>query len=103
MIKQVEASDCGPACLVSVLAHYGRTEPIHAIRNVVGTTVSGTNLARLFQGAQKLGCDAKALEADTDGLQTLELPCILHWDNRHWVVLWKIQSKRGQPPRFWVE
>ncbi len=102
MIKQAEVSDCGPACLVSVLAHYGRTEPIHAIRNVVGTTLSGTNLARLFQGAQKLGCESKALEADTVGLQTLELPCILHWDNKHWVVLWKIRSKRGQSPRFWV-
>jgi ABC-type bacteriocin/lantibiotic exporter with double-glycine peptidase domain len=93
-VKQHDISDCGPACMVAILAHWGRLEPIHSLRDLSGTTLSGTSLAGLLRAAKKLECDSKAFEADLDGLRTLELPMVLHWDHRHWVVLWKI-GKRG--------
>ena len=95
-VQQHDISDCGPACLVAILNHWGRLEPIHALRDLSGTTLSGTSLAGLLRAAKKLECDTKALEADLEGLQSLELPVVLHWDHRHWVVLWKIDAKRAR-------
>jgi ABC-type bacteriocin/lantibiotic exporter with double-glycine peptidase domain len=100
--KQPSQIDCGAACLSSVLEFYGNIQSNHQLRSIMGTSTSGTSLYGLARSARKLGLEAKALEADTHGLGTLELPCILHWENKHWVVLWKIQLKRGQKPHFLI-
>jgi ATP-binding cassette subfamily B protein len=86
-------SDCGPACLSSVINFYGGSVSLDEIRRITGTTKKGTKLLGLFQGAKQLGFDVTGLEAKgIDNLRELDQPAILHviLENRlqHYVILY---------------
>ena len=107
VVRQVDATDCGPACLATVLAYWGRLEPIYRLRELAGTTQAGTSFLGLYRAAGQLGIEAKAFAADVEGLETLELPLILHWEHNHYVVLFQLKQERallGDPAtgRRWV-
>lgn len=55
VVRQVDRTDCGPACLATVLGHWGREEPLYRLRELAGTTQSGTSLLGLMRAAQRLG------------------------------------------------
>jgi ABC-type bacteriocin/lantibiotic exporter with double-glycine peptidase domain len=107
-IRQVDSTDCGPACLASILATWGRSEPLYRLRELAGTTQGGTSFLGLMRAAKKLSVTAKAFEADTEALSQLDLPAVLHWQGKHYVVLWKIRGQRAllgdpaQNKRHWV-
>ena len=65
-VQQHDISDCGPACMTAILAHWGRLEPIHALRDLSGTTLSGTSLAGLrrvvWTGNKNLGKPVRGAE-----------------------------------------
>ena len=94
---QPDAKDCGPTCLKIIAKHYGQTIPIQKLRNLSETTREGSNLQTLSDAAEKIGfrtlgvklCAAKLIEAP--------LPCVLHWNNNHYVVLYEspLTPKRG--------
>lgn len=72
-------SDCGVACLASIINYYGGYHSLDEIRRLTGTTKTGTKLLGLYQAAKSLGFEAKALEAEgIDSLQELSQPAILH-------------------------
>ena len=107
VLRQVDSTDCGPACLATVLAYWGRLEPLYRLRDLAGTTQAGTSFAGLYRAASKLNVEIKAFGADLEGLKTLELPLILHWEHNHYVVLFRLTPKRallGDPAtgRRWV-
>jgi ATP-binding cassette subfamily B protein len=54
-IRQVDQTDCGPAALATVLASYGRFEPIYRLRDWAGTTQSGTSLPGMIRAAKGAG------------------------------------------------
>ncbi|ANE44996.1 ABC transporter [Deinococcus puniceus] len=93
MNKQVDSTDCGPACLATVLAYWSRHEPLYRLRELAGTTQSGTSMYGLLRAAQALNLEAAAYQADLDGLNELSLPVILHWEHNHYVVLLKLTPK----------
>ena len=95
MISQVDTVDCGPACLATVLAHWGKRESLHHLRELAGTTQTGTSLFGLYRAAKSLGLEARALEVDLERLRNLTLPVILHWDNNHYVVLAKLTEHKA--------
>jgi ATP-binding cassette subfamily B protein len=77
--RQQDQSDCGVAALLSVMRFFGGDESLERIRELSGTTKQGTTLLGLFQAAQQLGLEAKAMQADsTENLKTAPFPCILH-------------------------
>lgn len=90
-VRQTDQSDCGPACLATVVLHYGRAISREALREAAGTDKAGTNLAGMKKAAERLGFSAKALKGDKQGLKTVPLPCVLHVKNTeglgHYVVL----------------
>ncbi|MDG5766895.1 peptidase domain-containing ABC transporter [Balneolales bacterium ANBcel1] len=77
-IRQHDQSDCGVACLASVIRYYGGEAGLEKLREESGTTISGTTLLGLFQAAPKFGLIAEPYEADIPNLKEQTDPCILH-------------------------
>lgn len=78
-VMQQGVSDCGVACLLSIIKFHGGDARLEYLREISGTSVKGTTLLGLYQAAQKLGLNANGLEADDIAqLQTLTSPAILH-------------------------
>ena len=89
-IRQDAEEDCGAACIATVSAQHGKTLSISRVREVVGTTATGTTLLGLKRGAENLGFHARAAKADgslLEQLHDLPLPVICHWNGNHWVVV----------------
>jgi ATP-binding cassette subfamily B protein len=77
-IRQHDLSDCGVACLSSLVKFYGGDVRLEKLRELSGTTRQGTTLLGLSQAAEQVGIDAEAFEADILNLQKHNAPCILH-------------------------
>lgn len=96
-VQQHGQSDCGPACLASIIKFHGGEHSLDEIRRITGTTQTGTKLLGLFQGAKDLGFEVEGLEAESiENLKELESPAILHviLENRlqHYVVFYGFQG-----------
>lgn len=89
-VLQTQASECGLACLVMVSNHYGRGSSLHESRQRFGPSLRGMNLAGMIRIAGKLGLQARPLRLELDDLPKLKLPCVLHWDLNHFVVLTRV-------------
>ncbi|MEP7095476.1 MAG: cysteine peptidase family C39 domain-containing protein, partial [Flavobacterium sp.] len=91
--KQADQKDCGPTCLKIVAKHYGKTIPIQELRDNSETTREGSNLLFLSDAAEKVGFRTLGAKLDVKGLDEVPLPCILHWNKNHYVVLYKIKKE----------
>ncbi|WP_291399531.1 peptidase domain-containing ABC transporter [Daejeonella sp.] len=77
-VLQQDQSDCGVACLLSLINYYKGTNSLEKLRELSGTTITGTTLLGLYQCANQVGFTAEAFEADMPNLKALNEPCILH-------------------------
>lgn len=77
-IQQHDQSDCGVACLLSLIQYYGGSNSLEKLRELSGTTKQGTTLLGLYQAANKLGFDAQGNEADIQAVIDHKEPLILH-------------------------
>lgn len=91
---QADAKDCGPTCLKIVSKYFGRTINIQQLRDYSETTREGSNLLFLSDAAERIGFRTLGVKLDLESLQEAPLPCILHWNKEHYVVLYDI--KKGQ-------
>jgi ABC-type bacteriocin/lantibiotic exporter with double-glycine peptidase domain len=78
MVLQQDQSDCGVACLLSVIKYYRGNSSIETIRKLSGTNITGTTLLGLYQAANSLGLKAEGCEADIAALVKHPCPVILH-------------------------
>jgi len=79
IVSQLDQSDCGVACLASIVKHYRGSVSLERLRDLSGTSIQGTTLLGLYQAAQHIGLDAEGLEADCiDNLKEISAPVILH-------------------------
>lgn len=92
--KQMDQMDCGATCLRIVFKYYGQMVSIHKIRKLCQTTKNGVNLLGISEAAEKLGFRTYGVRLSLEQLNQIELPCILHWNQNHFVVLYKI--RRGK-------
>lgn len=92
-LKQADQKDCGPTCLKIIAKHYGKTIPIQELRDNSETTREGSNLLFLSDAAEKIGFSALGIKTTVKGLDEVPLPCILHWNKNHYVVLYKIRKE----------
>jgi ATP-binding cassette subfamily B protein len=90
--KQTESKDCGPTCLKIISKHYGKTINIQELREYSETTRDGSNLLMLSDAAEKIGYRTLGIKASLKKLEEAPLPCILHWNKNHYVVLHKIKK-----------
>lgn len=96
---QLDQSDCGVACLLSIIKLYSGNQSTEKLREISGTTKQGTTILGLYQAANKLGFMAEGCEADIKTLITHKQPVILHVliDNQlqHYIVCYKYDDSKG--------
>ncbi|WP_104735646.1 peptidase domain-containing ABC transporter [Hanstruepera ponticola] len=90
--SQTESKDCGPTCLKIIAKHYGKTLSITQIRKISETTREGSNLLNLSDASETLGFRSLGVKMTLKELEKAPLPCILHWNKEHYVVLYKIKK-----------
>ena len=86
-VLQTEASECGLACLAMVANYYDRATELGGLRHQYGISMKGATLAEIVQIADQIGFATRPLRLELDELAMLQVPCILHWDLNHFVVL----------------
>jgi len=88
---QLDSKDCGPACLKIIARYYGKYYSLQHLRDLCGITREGVSFLDISYGAEKIGLHTLAIKTDVANLQSkVPLPCIIHWKNSHFVVVWKI-------------
>ncbi|WP_338847254.1 peptidase domain-containing ABC transporter [Massilia sp. W12] len=86
-VLQSESSECGLACLCMIADWHGFHSDLASMRNRFQVSQKGMHLQGLMQSAQRLGLHTRALKLDLADLRNLRLPCILHWEFNHFVIL----------------
>ncbi|MCZ8331333.1 MAG: cysteine peptidase family C39 domain-containing protein, partial [Flavobacterium sp.] len=92
--KQAESKDCGPTCLKIIAKHYGKNLNIQQLRNLSETTREGSNLLNLSEAAEQIGFRTLGVKLSFEKVNEAPLPCILHWNANHYVVLYKIKKDK---------
>jgi ATP-binding cassette subfamily B protein RaxB len=94
VILQTEATECGLACLAMVAVSLGLDIDLPSLRLRFGLSRKGANFESLVSVAAALGLASRPLKLDMHNLRELRLPCILHWDMNHFVVLTSVSARR---------
>jgi len=94
VILQTEATECGLACLAMVAVSLGLDIDLPSLRLRFGLSRKGANFESLVSVAAALGLASRPLKLDMHNLRELQLPCILHWDMNHFVVLTAVSARR---------
>ena len=94
--SQHDAMDCGPTCLRMVAAYYGRIYSLENLRNKSLITREGTSLLGISEAAEKIGFRSSGVKITFNELKTAPLPCIIHWNQVHFIVVYKIKEKKGK-------
>lgn len=94
VILQTENAECGIACIAMILNYYGHITDLLSIRQRISSPAGGTTLKDLIQIASDVCLSSRPVRVDLEDTKYLQLPCILHWDLDHFVVLNKIIGKR---------
>jgi ATP-binding cassette subfamily B protein RaxB len=87
VVIQSEAAECGLACLAMLASHHGQRVDLPAMRRRFATSLKGMSLRDLVGVGGRMGLATRALRLELGDLRKLRLPCILHWDQNHFVVL----------------
>lgn len=96
--KQPDAKDCGPTCLKILSKYFGKTVSVAELRELSETTREGSTMLNLSDTAEAMGYRTLGVKLSADKLKDATLPCILHWNNEHYVVLYKIKKKKKFSP-----
>ncbi len=92
--KQFDQMDCGPACLKMISKFYGKNSHIENIRLNSSLNKDGVSIFGISVAAEKLGFKSFAVKISFEKLKfEAPLPCIVHWDQNHFVVVYKIDKK----------
>ncbi len=95
VVLQTEAAECGLACLAMVASKLGLHTDLPTLRQRFSLSLKGATLADLVRMAGELQLNARPLRADMEHLPELQLPCILHWDLNHFVVLTELRNGKA--------
>lgn len=91
-ILQTESTECGLACLAMIAGFYGYRTDLSSLRREFSISLKGATLADLISIATRMHLATRPLKLQLEGLKSLTLPCILHWDFNHFVVLKEVTS-----------
>lgn len=94
IIIQSEVAECGLACLGMIASFHGHEMDMVSLRRLFSISSHGTTLKDLMAMASRLHLSARALRVEVDNIAHLQLPCILHWNLSHFVVLKSIKKNQ---------
>ncbi|GHU80181.1 hypothetical protein FACS1894145_6030 [Bacteroidia bacterium] len=87
---QLDAMDCGPTCLRMITKHYGRNYTLQTLRERSFITREGVSMLGISDAAESIGFHTVGVRIDFEQLvNNVHLPCILHWNQNHFVVLYR--------------
>jgi ATP-binding cassette, subfamily B, bacterial CvaB/MchF/RaxB len=92
MLLQTEAAECALACLAMVVGAHGHRTDLATLRQRFSLSLKGATMADLVRMAGELHFNPRALRVEPSQLEQLALPCVLHWDLNHFVVLTEVKS-----------
>jgi len=92
--QQLDLRDCGPTCLKMITEYYQRVFRLTTLRNLCSTGREGSSLSGMVDGAEQIGFRTQALQMNYQALEEIELPCIVHWQQDHYIVVYKVTKKR---------
>lgn len=92
---QLDSMDCGPTCLRIIAKYYGRCYPVQYLRERCYITNTGVSMLGISNAAESVGFLTRAAKISFEQLvKEKPLPCILHWNQNHFVVCYEIKKKR---------
>ncbi|HUG86927.1 MAG TPA: peptidase domain-containing ABC transporter [Euzebya sp.] len=94
VVRQIDALDCGAACVATLCRTFGYDVSLPAIRAAVGTGLDGTSLRGIMRGGAEIGIEFRSIKSSPDRLDALPKPLILHWGGNHWVVLHSVRGDK---------
>lgn len=93
--KQLDAMDCGPTCLRMISKYFGKSYSLQYLRNNSYITRDGVSMLGISEAAENIGFRTKGYKLTWDQLRNeVPLPCIAHWNQRHFVVVYEIKKNR---------
>lgn len=98
-VEQHDSMQCGVSCLAMICRYYGKNYSLDYLDNFCHANVSGVSMLGIADGARNIGLNTMTVAASIDELKEIVLPCILHWNQNHFVVLCSI-SKNGKHYRI---
>lgn len=97
---QLDTMDCGPSCLRIIAAFYGRHYSLQNLRDRCYITREGVSLLGISDAAESIGLRSVGVKLTWEQLRNeVNFPCIVHWNQRHFIVVYKIKYSRKQ---WWV-
>ncbi|RPY16016.1 ABC transporter [Pseudomonas aeruginosa] len=93
LVLQTEATECGLACLAMIAGYHGHHTGLMELRRRFSVSLKGISLKQLIQTAHRLGLGTRAVKLDLGDLGKLKLPCVLHWNFNHFVVLKAVDGR----------
>ena len=93
-IIQSDSMMCGITCLQMVCKHFGREVSLRTLSKLCVATSEGVSMLGVNEAANKLGLRTMCVRTDFDTLSKATLPCVLHWNQNHFVVLYKVRKGR---------
>ena len=92
---QLDSMDCGPTCLRMIAKHYGRTYSLQTLRDKAFITREGVSMLGISEAAEAIGFRTSGVRITLRQLkEDVPLPCILHWNQNHFVVCYRIRKDR---------
>lgn len=95
LYRQHDSMQCGVTCLRMICAYWGKEYPAEYLDRLCGASREGVSLLGISETAAELGLKSVCARLTTGQLAEVELPAILHWNQNHFVVLYRISRKRG--------
>jgi ATP-binding cassette subfamily B protein len=93
--KQLDSMDCGPSCLRMIAKHYGRNYTLETIRKQSQINREGVSLLGISEAAENIGFRSLGVRFSFEKLkEEMPLPCIVHWNQNHFVVVYKIERNK---------
>ena len=94
-VKQPDAMDCGPACLKMVAGFYKMNFSLESLRKKCYITREGVSFLGLSEAADSLGFRTIGVKISFEIMtENVPLPCIIHWRQKHFIVIYKIKNDK---------
>jgi ATP-binding cassette subfamily B protein len=90
---QQSSSDCAAACLVMVSRYWGKSFSVNRVRDMANVDRNGASLRGMSAAAESLGFATRPVKASVDQLAKQTLPAIVHWEGKHYIVVYEITAK----------
>lgn len=91
-VRQLDSMQCGVACLSMICNHYGKNISVRTLSTICFASNEGASLKGLSEAATLLGFNTYSCRVSISDLSESNIPCILHWNQKHFVVLYKIKN-----------